>query len=76
MPLKHHAKRVANQDNINAGLTDDLSKGGIVGCQNGESFALLLVIAQSIDGNSHRILALWVDGPDRAGCMPASRPLG
>ncbi len=60
--LKHHAERVADQDDINAGFADELGKGRVIGGQGRESLALLLVFPQGIDGNSHRILAFWVDG--------------
>mgnify|MGYP001319301326 CR=1 FL=1 len=67
MPLKHHPEGVADKDYVNARFTDHLGKGGVIGGKGSEGFAPLLELTQGIDGNSHRILAFWVDGPGRAG---------
>ena len=51
VPLQDHAKRIADQNDIYAGLTQKLAKTGVIGGQAGELLLPLLHFLQRAEGD-------------------------
>jgi hypothetical protein len=66
--LHHHAERVADEDDVDAGRADEARRGGVIGGDDGDLLAGLLHPAKIVHGD-----ALPRPGVGRHGSLPPVR---